>query len=162
MLTTPATPSATKRSGCRKLARISVVVADGQDFFLHQTRRILCQMGLSDIRATADGAEAMGLILGRRPHVAIIDWDMPSMNGLELTETLRQSENPGVAGVPLIMTLGSADRDRAMRARAAGIDAFLIKPLTAETLKKRMVATLTAAAAKAQRQCAPIAQQAGV
>ena len=126
-----------------RLARLRVVVSDGQDFFLHQTRRTLTQLGVGDIHLARDGAEALGLVRTEDPHLAIIDWDMAAIPGLEFTYFLRRAEGSPAPGLPLIMTMCALDKGRVSKAMAAGVNEILIKPVTAEGLMKRIVSALT-------------------
>ena len=131
-----------------RLARLRVVVSDGQDFFLHQTRRSLTQLGVSDIHLARDGAEALGLVRTREPHLAIIDWGMPAIPGLEFTYFLRRAEGSPAPGLPIVMTMNALDKGRVSKALAAGVNEILIKPVTADNLMKRVVAALTGVRAR--------------
>ena len=135
------------RSGSQpteRFSRLSVVVGDGQDFFLHQTRRTLTQLGVSDIHLARDGAEALGLIRTQEPHIAIVDWDLKAIPGLEFTMFLRRAEGSPSPNLPIIMTMASVDRMKITRAMNAGVNEILIKPVTAEGLLRRMVSAIAA------------------
>ena len=128
-----------------RFARLTVVVSDGQDFFLHQTRRTLAQLGVRDIHLAGDGAEALGLVRTHQPHLAIIDWDLDAIPGLEFTAFLRRAEGSPAPNLPIIMTMSSVDRIKISRAMSAGVNEILIKPVTADALMRRIVTALSQA-----------------
>ncbi|HKT41018.1 MAG TPA: response regulator, partial [Rhodanobacteraceae bacterium] len=74
---------------------------------------------LSEIDA-GDGFDAM-----------VFDFDLPGMGGCELADMLRQRGDP----TPIIALTASAHGDEEQRARAAGMDAFLRKPVLPEDLR---------------------------
>lgn len=127
-----------------RFARLSVVVGDGQDFFLHQTRRTLAQLGVRDIHLARDGAEVLGLVRTQQPHLAIIDWDLAAIPGLEFTAFLRTAEGSPAPNLPIIMTMASVDRMKISRAMNAGVNEVLIKPVTAEALLRRIISAIAA------------------
>tara|TARA_R100001129_G_scaffold176573_1_gene150674 strand:- start:5362 stop:5880 length:519 start_codon:yes stop_codon:yes gene_type:complete len=127
-----------------RFARLSVVVGDSQDFFLHQTRRTLAQLGVRDMHLARDGAEALGLVRTQEPHLAIIDWDLKAIPGVEFTAFLRRAEGSPSPNLPIIMTMASVDRMKISRAMNAGVNEILIKPVTADALLRRIVSAIAA------------------
>jgi len=84
------------------------------------------------VEEAADGVEALALVERRVPDLAIIDLEMPRMNGIELAATLRSHER--THGIGLIMiTSRYSEKHRAM-ALDAGIDVFMTKPYTEDEL----------------------------
>jgi CheY-like chemotaxis protein len=80
----------------------------------------------------ADGEAAWRLIREHHPAVAILDWQMPIYNGLELTAVIKG--DPQVRGMTVIMLTGrSAAEDRQAGARAQA-DVYLIKPFAPQEL----------------------------
>lgn len=127
-----------------RFARLSVVVGDGQDFFLHQTRRTLAQLGVRDIHLARDGAEALGLVRTQEPHLAIVDWGLAAIPGIELTAFLRNAEGSPAPNLPIIMTMASVDRMKISRAMSAGVNEVLIKPVTTDALLRRIISAIAA------------------
>jgi signal transduction histidine kinase/CheY-like chemotaxis protein len=96
--------------------------ADILEYFSNITRR----MGLSCDQA-ADGDEALRLIEKNGAYdIYFVDWKMPGMNGIELTDKLK-ARTPGKAVVIMISAAewGALESD----AKKAGVDKFLPKPL---------------------------------
>lgn len=124
------------------LSKLSIVIADGREFFAHQLRRTLDRLGAREVRTANDGLGAVALIRQFRPHVAIVDWQMPEMDGLEFARYMRVSHESPNPALPILMTISSADRRRLAAARDAGVNEVMIKPVTPEALLKRVTLVL--------------------
>src|SRR6185369_15906581 len=86
----------------------------------------------------ADGAAALERLsagTGRRYDAALLDMQMPVMNGFELARAIRA--DPALASMPLLM-LSSWGRTTAEAARAAGIEAYLTKPVRPTRLRDEL------------------------
>lgn len=91
------------------------------------------------------GLAALAEVAGAGFDAALLDLDLPGMDGMALARQLRAQ---GFAQ-PLLAVTARADAEAEPLARAAGFDAFLRKPLTGGTLAQALAATV-AAATKAQ------------
>ena len=89
-----------------------------------------------DAVITNDGAEAMAVL--RRPNppsVAILDWSMPHMDGLEICRRVREAEKI----VYIIMLTANGSKENIVEGLRAGADDYLVKPFHAEELQARIV-----------------------
>ncbi len=98
-------------------------------------RRILeqyaFQWGLQSVTAS-DGYEALALLKGAAAQgdpfdVAILDLQMPRMNGLELAQTIKS--DPQLTAIPLVLLTSMGMRGQAEEAKQVGIAAYLTKPV---------------------------------
>lgn len=92
-----------------------------------------------DVIATHDGVEAMEVL--RRPDapaLAILDWCMPQMDGLEVCRRLRESKKI----VYLILLTARGRKDDMIEGLRAGADDYLVKPFHAEELHARLLVGL--------------------
>jgi CheY-like chemotaxis protein len=81
----------------------------------------------------ADGEEAWRLIREHHPAVAILDWQMPVHDGLELTAVIKG--DPQLRAITVIMlTAKTAPADRAAAAKARA-DLYLVKPFSTQQLR---------------------------
>ena len=107
------------------LPPLSVLVAeDGL------VNRVLVQGLLSreghSVTLAADGHEAVSRLLESRYDVVLMDVDMPVMDGLSATRTIRQREDSLGRHTLVVALTSNKNRDECL---AAGMDAFLSKPL---------------------------------
>jgi CheY-like chemotaxis protein len=93
------------------------------------------------------GLAALAEVAAGGFHAALLDLDLPGMDGLALARRLRAQGFDR----PLLAVTARADAEAEPLARAAGFDAFLRKPLTGETLAAALAATVPAAAEDGKR-----------
>ena len=95
--------------------------------------RLLRKAGAADVDEAADGFEAIArLDGGELPDIALVDWNMPNMNGLELVGALRA--RPEWRGITILMVTTESEQSQIVRALAAGAHEYLIKPFDEESL----------------------------
>ncbi|MEQ8816023.1 MAG: ATP-binding protein [Thalassobaculum sp.] len=86
------------------------------------------------VTTAEDGETALRCLAVDRFDLALIDIQMPFMDGIELTRRIRSSENPVVAGLPIVaLSAGAYGEDRA-RAQEIGMDDYVTKPATREDI----------------------------
>jgi CheY-like chemotaxis protein len=73
---------------------------------------------------------------GERPAVAIVDWMMEGMNGLDLLDAMKR--NPRWKDVPVIMVTSANKRDMVALACSKGVDDYLLKPIQTQVLVKKL------------------------
>ena len=87
-----------------------------------------------------DGEEALRLAREEEPDVAVLDVSMPRLNGYEVTERLREDDRTRT--LPVILLTARAQDSDVARGRAAGADAYITKPFSAQELRQRVEAML--------------------
>lgn len=68
--------------------------------------------------------------------LALVDWNMPEMTGIELIELLRA--DTGFSDMRLMMVTTETEPEQVERALIAGADEYLMKPFTTETLTLKL------------------------
>ena len=92
-----------------------------------------------NVVVTNDGAEAMAVLRGRdAPSLAILDWSMPGMDGLEICRRLREVEKR----VYIILLTAHGSKENMIEGLRAGADDYLVKPFHAEELQARILVGL--------------------
>jgi phosphoserine phosphatase RsbU/P len=92
-----------------------------------------------NVVVTNDGAEAMAVLRGRdAPSLAILDWSMPGMDGLEICRRLREVEKR----IYLILLTANGSKENMIEGLRAGADDYLVKPFHAEELQARILVGL--------------------
>ncbi|MGH9405422.1 MAG: GGDEF domain-containing protein [Terriglobia bacterium] len=90
-----------------------------------------------DVLVTRDGIEAWNLLQAEdHPQLAILDWMMPSMDGLEVIRQLRKKESPAYVYVLLLTAKGQ--KQDIVAGLEAGADDYLTKPFDAHELQARL------------------------
>ncbi|MBT0767549.1 response regulator [Kineosporia sp. J2-2] len=90
-----------------------------------------------DVVQAGDGAEALAALdAGARPEVALVDWNMPVMDGLTFIKKCRQ--NPEYRDVVLMMVTTESEQANIVRALAAGAHEYVIKPFTDEVIAEKL------------------------
>lgn len=121
----PAEPADQERRPRRVL-----LVEDNEDIRL--TLRDLLEFEGHEVSEAADGTAGAELILQSLPNVALVDIGLPGIDGYEVAQRVRSE--PGGNQVRLVALTGYGGDDVARRAREAGFDAHLIKPVKIEEL----------------------------
>ena len=87
-----------------------------------------------------DGREGLSKLIHNDPRdpfaVALVDWEMPNMNGLEMVRSVRRNRDFNSLKVMMVTTLNNMDNVTA--ALEAGADDFLMKPVTRELLEEKL------------------------
>jgi diguanylate cyclase (GGDEF)-like protein len=115
-----------------------LVVDDDQDIASFVAFNLEIQ-GYEVMRAK-DGQEALELLETRRPDLAVIDWMMPRMDGVELTQRLRAE--PLTSALPVIMLTAKSMTIDKVLGLTAGVDDYLVKPFDTAELIARVSSTL--------------------
>ncbi len=93
-----------------------------------------------DTELAEDGREGLNKLIQNDPRdpfaVALVDWEMPNMNGLELVQTVRRNRDFNSLKLMMVTTLNNVDNVTA--ALEAGADDFLMKPVTREMLEEKL------------------------
>lgn len=93
------------------------------------------------VTAVGHGLAALTEVAMSAPDIALLDLDLPGMDGLSLARQLRAQ---GLAA-PLLAVTARADADAEAQARAAGFDGFLRKPVTGQMLAAAIAALVAPA-----------------
>jgi two-component system chemotaxis response regulator CheY len=112
-----------------------VLIVDDSKMMRVMHSRSLRQLGYEiEVVEAASGEEALE-VYGSDLDLVIVDWNMPGMDGIELVAAVRAQEAAnGSRRVPFLMITSQSTDEQMVRARAAGIDKLLTKPVTPESI----------------------------
>jgi len=117
-------------------APVPILIVDDLEENLLSLEAVLRHDGLDILRARS-GTEALEILLHRDVALALLDVQMPDMDGFELAETLRG--NSRTRQIPIIfLTAGSTDRQRRFRGYETGAVDFLEKPIEPDILRSKV------------------------
>lgn len=97
-------------------------------------KRIVSKLGYEVVEAS-NGKEAVDYLRANAtttPDVALVDWNMPEMNGLEFVTTVRAE--PRLRQMTLMMVTTESEQSQIVRALAAGAHEYVIKPFTPDAI----------------------------
>jgi two-component system chemotaxis response regulator CheY len=93
--------------------------------------RLLKDIGF-EVAEAGDGSEALDSLrqrlAGNPVQLALVDWNMPEMTGIELVEAVRA--DPAFAALRIVMVTTETELAQVSRALDAGADEYLMKPFT--------------------------------
>jgi two-component system chemotaxis response regulator CheY len=110
-----------------------VLIVDDAALVRLYYRQILEGAGYQ-VEEALNGLEALERLLTFPPDVAIVDVNMPQMDGFTFLATLRK-QPPPVGGIPVLVASTEAGVSDRLAARAAGANAYLVKPISGAVLK---------------------------
>jgi chemosensory pili system protein ChpA (sensor histidine kinase/response regulator) len=93
--------------------------------------RLLGRNGYRVVTAK-DGLDAIAMLQTETPDTVLLDIEMPRADGFEVAAFIRN--NPRLATVPIIMITSRSGEKHRERARALGVDRYLIKPYQEDQL----------------------------
>ena len=119
----------------RSATGASVLVIDDNLDILESTAMLLSVLGYR-VETAASGDAALARAHGERPDVVLLDIGMPDRDGYEVCRALREVWRAGTTKIVAVTGWGqAADREKA---RAAGFDAHLVKPVRIEDLESAL------------------------
>jgi two-component system CheB/CheR fusion protein len=98
-----------------------------------ETLAFLLGMDGHEVRTATDGSEAIAAAAWFHPDVIVLDIGMPGMDGFEVAGRIRGAGSGSTAH--LVAMTGYATREFRSRAKSAGFDEFLVKPVTLTSLR---------------------------
>ncbi|HEU4621870.1 MAG TPA: response regulator [Burkholderiaceae bacterium] len=119
-----------------------VMVVDDSAVVRKVAQRLLERQGWACIQA-ADGVDALAQLQRLTPHVLLVDIEMPRMDGLSFTSTVRRM--PNLRHIPIVIISSFADEDYRERARNLGVNVYLNKPYDERELLTHVRRFVTAA-----------------
>ncbi len=103
---------------------------------------ILKALGIENTEEARDGSEAIEVLKTFCADLAIIDWKMDGVDGVECIRRIRTSEDSPNRFLPVLMVTGFTEETLADNARNAGANGFLSKPISAKSLLSRIIEVL--------------------
>jgi two-component system chemotaxis response regulator CheY len=121
--------------------KMRILVVDDFATMRRIIKNILRQAGYDTIVEADDGTTALPKLKSEEIDFVIADWNMPNMTGLDLLKAMRSDD--ALKDIPFLMVTGEAQKDNIIEAVQAGVNNYVVKPFTPETLKERIEQTLS-------------------
>lgn len=124
------------------LNELQVLLVDDNQHMRAITSAILQSAGIRRIREVADGGAALDAMRDQAIDLAIVDFNMFPLDGVEFTRLVRNSPDSANPYLPIIMMTGHSEKSRVTEARDAGVTEFVVKPITARAILERINAVI--------------------
>jgi CheY-like chemotaxis protein len=109
----------------------SILVVDDHPLNLKLTELLLAAEGYT-VHTACSAEEALVLLQHGLPHLILMDLQLPGMDGFALTRQLKAA--PETAAIPIVALTAYAMKGDEARARAAGCDGYIAKPIDTRRL----------------------------
>ena len=111
-----------------------IFIIDDADFMVEMLRMIIKEAGYEVVGVAFNGKQALesikALPVSDLPDIVTLDFHMPKLDGVEAVGRLRAL----VPGVKIILISSNATLPVVMKAKEAGVDAFIAKPFEPQTV----------------------------
>ncbi|MCT8987809.1 response regulator [Shewanella phaeophyticola] len=113
---------------------IRVLVVDDSRMARNIIKRTITNLGMHFITEAEDGAQAIKLMQGTMFDLVITDYNMPSVDGLALTQYIRNQSQQ--SHIPILMVSSEANDTHLSNVFSAGVNALCDKPFEPQLVKK--------------------------
>lgn len=122
-----------------------ILLVDDSRTIRNIQKNVLRQLGHEDVTEAEDGVQALAKFGEQVPDLMLVDWNMPNMDGITLIRKIRETNKT----VPIIMCTTEAEKNRVLEAVKAGVNNYIVKPFTVESLGEKIGQTMEKAAGAA-------------
>ncbi len=105
---------------------MKILVADDSGTMRVMFKQMLNKAGYDNIAVAVNGKDALGKIQEEKPDLVVSDWNMPVMDGLELLQALRKTDE--YKDLPFIMATAQSDKSSQKEIMDAGANGHVPKP----------------------------------
>src|SRR5258707_5798271 len=127
----------------QQISTLKVLVVDDEHYMRKVVRTMLLSIGVKTVYEAEDGMSGLDAIRKHLPHIVIVDWEMPMIDGAQFVRMVRSPMDFPAPDVPIIMLSGHGDRWRVVEAARVGAHEYLLKPVSTKALLERIVTILT-------------------
>jgi two-component system, chemotaxis family, chemotaxis protein CheY len=100
----------------------------------------LAKLGYTDVVEAGNGLEAVEKLRADTVDLIVTDWNMPEMSGIDFVRHVRAT--PATKDTPVLMVTTNAARDDIVEALKVGVNGYVVKPFTPDTMKEKIEAVM--------------------
>ena len=115
---------------------MKILIVDDFSTMRRIIKNLLRDLGFNNTIEAGDGTTALPMLKTGDFDLLVTDWNMPGMAGIDLLKAVRADRM--IAGLPVLMVTAESKRDQIVEAAQAGVNGYIVKPFTAQTLKEKM------------------------
>ncbi len=116
-----------------------ILIIDDSKTMRNIQKSTLATLGHTEIEEACDGQDAMSRVNAFNPDLILCDWNMPVMDGITFVKAYRSQGKK----VPIIMVTTEAEKTRVVEAIKAGVNNYVVKPFTPESLTQKINETMS-------------------
>jgi len=126
-----------RRYSVQKGGCVRALVVDDSSAMRAVLRLLLKQCGFEVIEEARHGKDAITALIRTGPlELALVDWNMPEMSGLELLQAIRSKHEFDEMKVMMVTT--ETDMEQVKKALGGGADEYLMKPFNKESVAEKL------------------------
>ena len=118
------------------MADLKILTVDDSPTMRRIIINTLKRAGYNEVVEATDGKDAIAKMKVEEVNLVITDWNMPEMDGLTFVTTLRSMEK--YKSIPILMVTTRSVKDDIVDALKAGVNNYIVKPFTPDTLKQKI------------------------
>jgi two-component system chemotaxis response regulator CheY len=115
---------------------MKILIVDDFSTMRRIIKNLMRDLGYANTHEADDGTTALPMLRSGGFDFLITDWNMPSMQGIDLLKAVRG--DPQLASLPVLLVTAEARRGQIVAAAEAGVNGYIVKPFTAQTLKEKI------------------------
>lgn len=115
---------------------MKILVVDDMSTMRRIVKNILKQLGFSNMEEAENGQEALQKLKADTYGFVVSDWNMPVMPGIEMLRAIRADDK--LKHIPVLMVTAEAQKENLIEAIQAGVNNYVVKPFTAETMQEKI------------------------
>lgn len=117
-------------------SEITILIVDDSPTMRRIIKNTLDRIGFKSSVEAENGKDALEQLSQHQVDFIITDWNMPEMNGLEFVTSVRADAQ--FAKLPILMITTRGMKDDVLQAVQAGVNNYVVKPFTPETLEAKI------------------------
>ncbi|MEZ5447193.1 MAG: chemotaxis response regulator CheY [Gammaproteobacteria bacterium] len=115
---------------------MKILIVDDFSTMRRIIKNLLRDLGFQNTQEADDGQTALPMLQNGSFEFLVTDWNMPGMQGIDLLKAVRA--DPKLATLPVLMVTAESKREQIIEAAQAGVNGYIVKPFTAQTLQEKI------------------------
>lgn len=122
--------------------RLRILVVDDSVHMRQLVIRMLQGIGVTAIHEAESGERAWEIVCEVKPDLVVMDCVMNGMSGLDVVRLIRTDSRSPNFFLPVVVLTAYASAERIAQARDAGVNEFLVKPISAKEIMEKILAAV--------------------
>ncbi|HIZ89678.1 MAG: response regulator [Mucispirillum sp.] len=114
----------------------SIITVDDSSTMRRIIKNTLQKLGFETILEAGNGLEALEVMSKNKVDMIVTDWNMPEMDGLTFVKAVRAKDE--YKDLPILMITTEAAKEDILTALRSGVNNYVVKPFTPETLQEKV------------------------